>query len=149
MKNRFLIGFFCVLLSACCAEKYQICEGYDTTYTIRFYNFNTTDIDSAFVTKYEASTNFSTALDSTLIHYTSDNSSFISATITKFPLEDGKDYIITLKRLNKIYKVSNISKESAVCKRCGEKKFSYSRLSSYVVDGSTSTNLYQGLNISK
>lgn len=149
MRNILSIGLFCVLLSACCAEKYQICEGYDTTYSIKFYNFNITDIDSAFVTKYESGTNFSAALDSTLIHYTSDNTSFISATLVKFPIENNKDYIISVKKLNKIYKVSNIAKESAVCKRCGEKKFSYSRLSSYVVDGNTYNNLYQGLNISK
>lgn len=126
------------LLSSCCKQPYQLCEGFDTVNSIVLKNFYLAELDSVWLYKCVKNTNCISKTDSIkLENWRNYNGSTLQwEYILNNYMDTNHDYLLLIKDTNKSYTIENFIIDQETCKRCGEKRFKYNYIKNYLLNGS-------------
>ena len=131
-KSYLIILIVCIVSYSCCTKKY--CGGIDSINTIDFVGYNTYELDTIILKKYEKNSSYQIAIDSFILrgqsYYPDSLKNYIGM---QKNLSIEFDYTVLVKKYNRIYKIGNFVTKTGICNN-GICKDSYKTLESYEVN---------------
>lgn len=126
-----ILACFCLLIISACCTRSDCSVPYVQNF--EFYNFNSSDLDSLYLYKYNKNSNF--LIDSVPIILETSTSDSINYGYIETYIDYDFDYKINIYSIPKSYLISDIVRTELKCKACFSKPDIIYGLGSYNVNG--------------